>query len=1596
MLTLAFWILICAEAGAVSFNNWSSSGPFPTPAKAVVKVLAVAPTTPVATVYNGTDGGGVYTMNEGGASWSPANGGLANRQLQGVAVHPLDPKVVYAATRDGLFKTSDGAASWIEVSAGLASRDVRFVAIDPQAPATLYAAGPSGVSKSSDAGASWSAANAGLTSSNVRAILVDPQNGANLYAATDGGIFASSDAGANWTAASTGLNNLDVLCLAWAGTAPTATLLAGTNGGGVFLSSDGAATWSADNGSLGNLVVNVILVDNPSAPANAFAGTGNGLYKQGYASGSWGAWSSVSTGVSAPALVHALTNNPAARSTLYAGTDLGAFRSTNSGAAWSALSSGLRPGNALAVKPSDSTVLVAGMTNGGLYRSTDSAASWIAASSANPGTPTAVLFDPSGSQVYAASGSGVYKSLDDGATWTGIGANLPSSDVRALTFGAAGALHAGTGAGIYVYNAGTDSWSAYPGGPPPNTDLTALAYRGSSLFAATNGGGVYRSDNGGGWTQVNSGLANTVINALALDAGNLFVATGSGVFRSPDNGANWVTVNSGIGNLNVKALGLTAGNPVFLTAGTLGGGVYFSTNAGDVWTAMNAGLSDKSVTSLAASSASKRVYAGTAGSRIFALKLSPVSAVTPAAPLSSAPVDFGIVNVNDGKTTVFTLQNTGTLQLNVSSLTLTGTDAGLYHVVAAGSRQCTLPSTVIEAGDFCTVGVNFAPTTTGTKTAALVVASDAPNQPVTSYLQGKGGFPPVATITQPLGGTVRNPVVISGTAIDKNQVTGADGTGSNLTKVEISTDGGATWNAATKNQTLNSWTQWSYTWTTTPLPLNGPYVISARATDSNGIVQSAFSTVTLTVDNVPPVTTISARPAALSNSASGSFSFTVDKAGSSSQCTLDNLTVSCSSPFSYSALLDGSHTFGVISTDSLGNVETSVKSYSWTIDTAPPVTSILSAPPFYSPLSDASFGFGSSEANSTFVCSLDGVSAPCTSPKSFTNLSDGNHVFTVQATDPAGNTAATPPTTQTVSWIVDKNNKPLSTLGQPAGPLSGASYSFTGTASDSVSGVGRVNLTVNGGIARAAADAALSPALPWSSWNYLWSLPVNGTYSVQSQAVDNAGNLQANPATVSVIVANPLPDVQLVAPLNAALVGSTTPRVITGTAQAAVGGLPLQKVQVAVFSSANPPGTLTWNDATGTTAWSYNWQLPPDGAYTVQARVLDVAPALDGSIAGNVSQVVSRNVTIDTAAPVSSIVALANPYLMGHLVTLNGSADDPSPGTGIAQVAVTLTDRLGQVASSGAANYNSSGKSWVYTSGTLADGSYTIQAVATDNAGNQQAVAATSSVTIDNVAPVSSITAQPAALSNQLVSSFSFVANEPSRFVCTLDGVSAPCSACGSAPATSCTQSYSGLSNGAHVFAVQASDAAGNQETSANTVSWTIDRIPPTVTGVAPADGAKRISVAGTKVTATFSKNLDPATVDGTTFYLDHGATAQVSYDPATRTATLTPNGPLAYATTYTATLGTGIADYAHNTLGSTYSFSFSTDPDGDVNLDGKVDLADALLCLQMAVKKVTPTPEQLRHGDLAPFNAKPDPDGKIDASDAYMILARVVGRVTW
>jgi hypothetical protein len=79
------------------------------------------------------------------------------------------------------------------------------------------------------------------------------------------------------------------------------------------------------------------------------------------------------------------------------------------------------------------------------------------------------------------------------------------------------------------------------------------------------------------------------------------------------------------------------------------------------------------------------------------------------------------------------------------------------------------------------------------------------------------------------------------------------------------------------------------------------------------------------------------------------------------------------------------------------------------LDTTPPNTTIDSGHSGTVKSREATFTFSSSEAGSTFECSLDsGAFSECSSPKTYTGLANGSHTFSVRAIDAAGNIDPTP------------------------------------------------------------------------------------------------------------------------------------------------------------------------------------------------------------------------------------------------------------------------------------------------------------------------------------------------------------------------------------------------------------------------------------------------------------------------------------------------------------------------------------------------------------------------------------------------------------
>lgn len=119
----------------------------------------------------------------------------------------------------------------------------------------------------------------------------------------------------------------------------------------------------------------------------------------------------------------------------------------------------------------------------------------------------------------------------------------------------------------------------------------------------------------------------------------------------------------------------------------------------------------------------------------------------------------------------------------------------------------------------------------------------------------------------------------------------------------------------------------------------------------------------------------------------------------------------------------------------------------------------------------------------------------------------------------------------------------------------------------------------------------------------------------------------------------------------------------------------------------------------------------------------------------------------------------------------------------------------------------------------------------------------------DLTPPQTTIDSGPSGTTTATTASFTFSANEPSTFACSLDG--AAFGACTS------PKSYTGLAGGSHTFAVRATDTAGNVDSTPASQSWTIDTAVPDTTITAGPSGLTNQTTASFSFSAT-----EPATFE--------------------------------------------------------------------------------------------------------------------------------------
>lgn len=210
----------------------------------------------------------------------------------------------------------------------------------------------------------------------------------------------------------------------------------------------------------------------------------------------------------------------------------------------------------------------------------------------------------------------------------------------------------------------------------------------------------------------------------------------------------------------------------------------------------------------------------------------------------------------------------------------------------------------------------------------------------------------------------------------------------------------------------------------------GAHTFTVRA-QAPGLRASKTVAASWTIDLTAPGTPSVSQPASPTNSTTASITFSSSSTDIASyQCSLDGAAfATCSSPRSLTGLAEGFHRFAVKAVDHAGNVS-GTRTVSWAVDRSAATPVITSAPPSIS-TGAVSFTFGSTDTDVTFSCSMDSTTTftACTSPKSYTGLSNASHTFRVRATDTVGNVS----TAAAYTWIVQAVPAIALSWSNPAG-----------------------------------------------------------------------------------------------------------------------------------------------------------------------------------------------------------------------------------------------------------------------------------------------------------------------------------------------------------------------------------------------------------------------------------------------------------------------------------------------------------------------------------------------------------------------------------
>jgi hypothetical protein len=725
---------------------------------------------------------------------------------------------------------------------------------------------------------------------------------------------------------------------------------------------------------------------------------------------------------------------------------------------------------------------------------------------------------------------------------------------------------------------------------------------------------------------------------------------------------------------------------------------------------------------------------------------------------------------------------------------------------------------------------------------------------------------------------------------------------------------------------------------TTPILADGTHIFTAKAIDAAGNISPLSNTVTVFIDTVAPSPPVLSTPPPITNDNTPTISGTAEPLttvviyinGVQDGSTLSDAAGS----FSYTSTtrVDGTYQTKATATDVSGNVSGFSTIRQFIVDTIAPAAPVTNAIP---PSNDNTPVFtGAAEVSSIVKIYVDGVSIGNTSSTGTflfqvtTPIPDGSHVFGATATDTAGNTS---PFTNK-SFVIDTTAPSAPVITSPSQGIhtSDNTPTITGTAA-----IGSTIIVKSSGV---TIGTTISNAV--GLFSFTTSALVDRSYTFTATAIDSAGNVSPVSNSVTIVVDTVAPSAPLLT--SPPIVVVTTKPTVSGTTEANANvSIFIDSTQVGT-TTANVAGSFTFTLTSALSQGSHTATAkatdtagnisPPSSerTFTVDSNA-PLSPTITSPTAGSY---VNTNTPTITGTTESGVVVTV--YINGTIActtNTNGAGSfnctTSVQSEGLKIVSATATDGAGNTSpfsnqfsftidthapsaptlssppsitndprpvisgtaepltvvnvyiDSSLADYvtvDGSGTFSLVPANPLSQGQHTVQARATDSAGNSSPLSAPVLFIIDTIPPVvpqitSHASGSHISDNTPTVAGITELSTMVTIFV---NGI-----ATGNASSFGTTFSFTfsnPLSDGTYTIQASASDGVNTSPLSQGTI-LVIDTVATTPVITSPTDGVtlntNHLTVSGT--------TAEPSNV---TLYLD-GTTVQQVYATGTFSFTL-------------------------------------------------------------------------------------------------------------